>query len=78
MKIRLVLFAFCLMLVCPSFAYDKTNGLEVIANVKDNVTLEAIENGFATLLLTDSTIVDTASIRTYENTTVHENPLTIQ
>ena len=67
MKKRLILFALCLLSVLPSFAKDKTYELEVVAKVKDNVTLEAIGNGLVTLMLADSTIVDTTSIKTYEN-----------
>lgn len=61
MKKRLILFALCLLSVLPSFAKDKTYELEVVAKVKDNVTLEAIGNGLVTLMLADSTIVDTTS-----------------
>ena len=67
MKKRLILFALCLLSVLSSFAQDKTYELEVCAKVKDNVTLEAIGNGLVTLMLADSTIVDTTSILTYES-----------
>ena len=67
MKKRLILFALCLLSVLSSFAQDKTYELEVVAKVKDNVTLEAIGNGLVTLMLADSTIVDTTSIFTYES-----------
>ena len=67
MKKQLILFTLCLFSVLSSFAQEKNCELEVFAKVKDNVTLEAIGNGLVTLMLADSTIVDTTSIITYEN-----------
>lgn len=60
---------FLLSFVCGmfSFAQHKDYCLEIFANVKDNVTLEAIDGGFVTLMLTDSTVVDTMTVRVSQN-----------
>ena len=60
MKKRIVLFLLCLSSAILVEA-QKSQGLEICAKIKDNVTQEAVRNCFVTLMLADSSVVDTVT-----------------
>ena len=59
MKKRMILFLLCLSSMMLAVAQHKESGLEISAKIKDNVTQEAVKNCFVTLMLADSSVVDT-------------------
>ncbi len=60
MQKRIVLFLLCLSSAILVEA-QKSQGLEICAKIKDNVTQEAVRNCFVTLMLADSSVVDTVT-----------------
>lgn len=62
-----VFIVFFLSFVCGlfSFAQHKDYNLSISGAVKDNMTQEAVQNCFLTLMLADSTVVDT--VTTYKS-----------
>ena len=60
MKKRIILFLLCLSSAILVEA-QKSQGLEICAKIKDNVTQEAVRNCFVTLMLADSSVVDTVT-----------------
>lgn len=67
MKKQLIIFCLCLASVISSVAQQKEYNLEIFARVKDNVTLEALQNSHVTLMLADSTVVDTVTTHQSES-----------